>query len=175
MSNTFNTEIDKLINILEQEKSQEPELLGKIQVKLDELEEKYGNNTENPDLYKLPQAQAMICYRRNEDQLALQWMQYSVDVKGSSYEFASTFIENVKKQLSDNGVELPEQRRKRITDHYTRIGGIFGVVIGIYGSKLLPISNIIITLVSALILAMAFSFLANQITKVILDNQENDQ
>lgn len=172
MSDVFNTEIDKLISLLEQEKSQEPELLAKIQVKLDEIADKFGNNPENSSMYKLSQAQAMICYRRFEDQLALQWMQYAVTVKGSSYEFAEQFIANIKKQMADNGIELPEQRRKRITDHYTRIGGTLGIVIGIFGSKLLPISNLIITVLFAIVLGSIFSFIAYTITKSTLDHQD---
>lgn len=99
-------------------------------------------------------------------------MQEAITVRGESYEFAEQFLENVKSSGTGQVAETPEERRKRITDHYERVGGVIGAVAGIYGSKLLPISNFVVTVVSAIVVGALGTWLAWAITKSVLDSQE---
>jgi hypothetical protein len=168
----YHKSIDEIISFLKSDKSQDNTILAKVQVKLCTLAKQYQDDENlGPDRYKLYQAQAMLDYRNYYDALAIEGRNKAIEIRGSTFDFADEFIANINKSSKQN-VESIDQRNKRIRDHYTGIGGIAGIIVGIFGSKFMPVTNILITLVCATILGGLFAFIASRLTDTFTNKSE---
>lgn len=125
----YHKHIDEIINFLDSEKSQNEDLLNKVQIKLDKLASESENDEHiGNDRYKLYQAQAMVCYRRYEDDLAIQWMEKAVETKGESFKYADEFICSINQNLQSND-EVSITKRP-IRPLYLFLGGVLAIIVG---------------------------------------------
>lgn len=92
----YHSEVEIINQLLQSDKVISDALLTKIQTKLDKLADKYQDDADlGSDRYALYQAQALISYKKEDNEAAREWIEQAVTVKGGMYEDAESLLQQL--------------------------------------------------------------------------------